>query len=55
VVFRLEIRPRRHASLARAEYKPYLPEGDLIPALAHAGGGVHRPEAILQAILEAAQ
>jgi len=35
----LQIYPRRHTALPPAEYKPYQPEEDLVPALAHAGEG----------------
>jgi 2-oxoglutarate ferredoxin oxidoreductase subunit alpha len=35
----IEVYPRRHTRAAPGEYKPFEPEEDLVPALAHAGEG----------------
>ena len=35
----IEIYPRRHTRLTGADYRPFEPEEDLVPAMAHAGEG----------------
>jgi len=35
----IEVYPRRHTRVGPADYQPFQPEDDLVPALAHAGEG----------------